>query len=238
VVTDQDTREEAAIGVLVVCPHRLEGEALRLALEQDGAMRVVGMVSDADAARFQVRQDAIDVVVLGWGWAEQARLALQEALLGERRVPPLIVISADTRVAHVQRAIEAGARGFLPADIDLDDLLHAIRSAAHDGDVILHRTLAPAFLSHMAARFEPSGSRASFDSLTRREQEVVDLLARGLSDRDLAQTLFISVRTVQTHLSHIYDKLGAHTRTEVALLAVREGWTTSPSADGTGDGSQ
>lgn len=230
-VADVDTRRDRALGVLVVCPYRMEREVLRLAVEQDGAMRVVGLADDAATARFQARHPETDVVVLGWGWKERECLDVLDALLADAQGLPVLVISAETGVRQIQRAIEGGARGFLPADTDLDDLLHAIRAAAHDDQILVHRTLAPAFLSHLAGRSGPAGPHAPFDSLTPREQEVVRLLARGLTDRDLAQTLFISVRTVQTHLSHIYAKLGVHTRTEVALMAVREGWAASPAAE-------
>lgn len=231
---DTDTRSERGIGVLIVCPHRLEREALGLAVERDHEMRVVGLANGA-SPQYLAGHVGTDVVVIGWGWQERECLDLLQSLLSERAALPVVVISADTRVERIQRAIEAGARGFLPANVDLDDLLHAIRTAFHDDQVGLHRTLAPAFLSHLAARSGSRGPQTLFDSLTPREQEVVRLLAEGLADRDLAQRLFISVRTVQTHLSHIYAKVGVHTRTEVALMAVREGWAPVSTAEGAGD---
>lgn len=226
---DAGTRPDGSLDVLIVCPHRLERESLRLAVEQDEEMGVVGLAADAAAAMELARRPGADVVVLGWGWEAGECIELLERLHAQDGALPVIVISADLHPGHVQRAVQAGARGFLPADVDLDDLIHAVRSAAGGDQMILHRSLAPAFLSHLATEGPPHSPHGPFDSLTRREQEVVRLLARGLGDRDLAQTLFISVRTVQTHLSHIYAKLGVHTRTEVALMAVREGWASLPS---------
>lgn len=235
VAPEADPRTDRVIGVLVVTPHRLEGEVLRLAVEQDGRMRVVGVEDGADTAVFKLQPPGPDVVVLGWGWKGHECLELLRAFRAEREGVPILVISADTRVTHIRQAIEAGARGFLPGSVDLDDLLHAIRTAARHHQVEVHRSLAPALLAHVAARSVPTASPVGYDSLTRREQEVVGLLAHGLTDRDLAQELFISVRTVQTHLAHIYAKLGVHTRTELALLAVREGWATHSAGGARGE---
>lgn len=227
-----------SLAIVIVCPHRLERQSLQLAVEQDDEMVVVGLAADASAAVELVRHSGADVVVVGWGWSERECIEVLGRLHALEQAVPSLVISADVRPAHVQRAIGAGASGFLPADIDVDDMVHAVRSAAHGDQMILHRTVAPAFLSHLASSTSTQKPRGPFDSLTPREQEVVKLLARGLGDRDLAQTLFISVRTVQTHLSHIYSKLGVHTRTEVALMAVREGWASIPSGDVLGPQSQ
>jgi len=234
---DRDTRRDRSLAVFLVCSHRLEGEGLRLALERDGALAVIGTAEDATAALDVVRRRTVDVVVVGWGWQERDCIEVLGRLHAEHPSLPPVVISTEVHPTHVQAAVEAGARAFLPADIDVDDLIHAVRSAARGDQMILHHTLAPAFLAHVAGRSGPRGPRALFDSLTPREQEVVRLLARGLGDRDLAQSLFISVRTVQTHLSHIYDKLGVRTRTEVALMAVREGWASLPPDEDPASGS-
>lgn len=225
---DTAARLNRSIGVLIVCPHRLEREGLRLAVEQDEEIEVVGLADRATAARLG-RHSAADVAVIGWGWTEPECEGILEHLHAENQVLALLVISRDVRPQHVQSAIRAGARGFLPVDVYVDDLIHAIRTAARDDQVTLHPDLTPAFLSYLASASPSEPTPGSFDSLTPREEEVVRLLARGLADRDLAQTLFISVRTVQTHLSHIYAKLGVHTRTEVALMAVREGRASIPS---------
>ena len=213
------------LGVLIVCPHRLEREGLRLIVEQDEGLAVIGLAADASEALDLTGRLAPDVVIVGWGWREARCVEVVEHLHAERPSLPVLVVSADLRPEQIEKALAAGARAFLPADVDLDDLIHAIRTATRD-ETILHPTLVPAFLSYLSSGPAKDSPRRSLDALTRRERDVVRLLARGLGDRDMAQHLFISVRTVQTHLSHIYAKLGVHTRTEAALLAVREGWVS------------
>jgi DNA-binding NarL/FixJ family response regulator len=220
------------LGVLIVCPHRLAREGLRLVVEQDEGIVVVESAADVSEALDLVGRSAPDVVIVGWGWQEGRCVEVVERLHAECPSLPLLVISADLRPEQIQRSLAAGARAFLPADVDLDDLIHAIRTATRE-ETILHPTLVPALLSYLSSGPAKDGPRRSLDALTRRERDVVQLLARGLGDRDMAQHLFISVRTVQTHLSHIYAKLGVHTRTEAALMAVREGWVTLPSDDRT-----
>jgi len=220
------------LGVLVICPHRLEREGLRLVVEQDEGLAVVATAADTAEALDLLGRLAPDVVVVGWGWQEERCVEVVERLHAERPSVPLLVISVDLRPERIQKALAAGARAFLPADVDPDDLIHAVRTTTRE-ETILHSTLVPSFLSYLSSGPTQDGPGRSLDALTRRERDVVQLLARGLGDRDMAQHLFISVRTVQTHLSHIYAKLGVHTRTEVALMAVREGWVSLASDDRT-----
>lgn len=221
-----DTRQSRGVRVLIVCSHRLESEGLRLCLEQDEEITIAGSAGEAVEAVDQARHRDAHVVVAGWGLSQRECAKLLRRLQAAHRGMPALVISADAGPLYVQRLIEAGARGVLPADIDPDELIHAVRTAARSDELVLHCTLVPAFLSHVTRSRVTSDSHRSLESLTPREQEVARLVARGLMDRDIGQSLFISVRTVQTHLSHIYAKLGVHTRTELALMAVRAGWAT------------
>lgn len=225
--TREESPADGVLAVLIVCAHRLEAEGLRLALERDEGLAVVGWTRDATEALGQASRHRADIVVVGWGWRDRECIDVLTRLTARDGGPPVLVVSADVRPSHVRKAIEAGATAFLPADVDPDELIYNVRAAADAEDMILHHTLVPAFLSHVASGPGPEAS-GTFESLTAREQDVVRLVAQGLMDRDIGQALFISVRTVQTHLSHIYAKLGVHTRTEVALMAVRAGWTPLP----------
>lgn len=125
----------------------------------------------------------------------------------------------------MQAALLAGATGYLPLNADSDELVHAIVTTAR-GELTLHREILPALFIYLADQ-TPASIKPKLDVLSSRQQQVLACLARGLSDRDIAQELFISVRTVQTHLAHIYGKLDVHSRTEAAVLAVDAGWFSS-----------
>lgn len=221
--TSADTRQHRQVRVLIVCSHRLESEGLRLCLGQDEEIVVVGAADDAAEVLDQARCRDADIVVVGWGWNERESLPLLRRLGAEPRTVPALVIASDVRLSHVQRVIEAGARAILPADVDPDELIHAVRTAARSDELVLHRTLVPGFLSHVTRGRSSIERDVPFDSLTPREQDVARLVARGLMDRDIGQGLFISVRTVQTHLSHIYAKLGVHGAHPLSCAAVHSG---------------
>jgi len=205
--------------VLVMCRQRLTREGLRLLLEQDDDLEVVGSAGDASEALAAVELQAADAVVLGDDWRGLDCAAQVRRLKAARPGLPVLVISSDLSPEHVQAVLTSGASGYLPLDADVDELVHLLNSVTR-GEVALHPAVMPALLAHLAA-VPDSTEHFAIDTLTPREQEVLTLLGRGLSDRDIAQALFVSVRTVQTHLAHIYEKLDVHTRTEAALIAVR-----------------
>ena len=134
----------------------------------------------------------------------------------------VLILSTNTRPEQVQAALSAGATGYLPLSVHLDELIRAIFTTGRD-ELTLHPALVPPLLTYLAGQSQVDNN-PDLNALSPRQQEVLTCLSRGLSDRDIAQALFISVRTVQTHLAHIYTKLGVHSRTEAAVLAVRAGW--------------
>lgn len=134
----------------------------------------------------------------------------------------ILVIAPEPEPEGVQAALTAGAMGFLPFSATPDELFWAMHNVSR-GQLTLHPALLPPLAAYLAHR-EQQASPPQLEELTPREQEVLAYLVRGASDRDIAQALFLSVRTVQTHLAHIYDKLKVHSRTEAAVRAVRAGW--------------
>ncbi len=134
---------------------------------------------------------------------------------------PLIIadkLNASTALAWLER----GALGCIERDASLPELLNAIRQVAA-GEVSLPRRLALQLVTRMA-RQSPPRENALPEPLSKREREVLTLLAQGLSNKEIAQRLYLSVRTVEGHLANVYGKLNVHSRTEAALYAVRQGW--------------
>ena len=117
--------------------------------------------------------------------------------------------------------LRAGAVGCISASIAADELAVALRQAAR-GEMTLSQDLARDIIAHLA-RGQPIVA-GSYETLTPREQEVLKLVCHGLSNKEIAQRLFLSVRTVENHLANIYGKLCVRSRTEAAILAVQRGW--------------
>lgn len=198
-------------------------------LAQEEDLRLIGLAADVDDASGSLHQLEPDVIVLAFGWGDQDCAAAVRRLKSERPGTPIVIVSPAIRVEQIQEALEAGTDGYLTLEASPDELIHAIYTASR-GEFILHPSVLAALLSRLG---QPAGTETGFSraDFSTREQEVLACLARGLSDRDIAQQLFISVRTVQTHLAHIYAKLGAHSRVEAALAAVQAGWFSPHDAD-------
>ncbi len=161
-----------------------------------------------------------DVFLLDGGIADD----LLSPLLTSFPQTRLLVITDELSESAVLAWLEQGVLGCVERDAPLPDLLNAIRQVAA-GEVSLPQVVALQLVASMA-RQTPPQENALPEPLSSREQEVLTLLAQGLSNKDIAQRLYLSVRTVEGHLANVYGKLGVHSRTEAALYAVRQGWVT------------
>lgn len=119
-------------------------------------------------------------------------------------------------------ALQAGAAGILTTDLSPGDLAAALRQASRD-EIVLSPQIQRAIALEMVSSSAPT-SATHFESLSEREQEVLILICQGLSNKQIAQKLYLSVRTVENHLRRSYQKLGVSSRTEAAVLAMQEGW--------------
>jgi DNA-binding NarL/FixJ family response regulator len=142
-----------------------------------------------------------------------------------RPATAVLVLTAYDDDQYIFALLEAGAAGYLLKDVHADELVKAVR-AVHGGESILH----PAVARKVVDRFaHPAGRRREAigpDPLTERELEVLKSAAQGRSNREIAQQMVLSIRTVQAHLTHIFNKMGVGSRTEAVLKGLREGMLT------------
>lgn len=212
--------------VLIVCTHTLVREGLRLLLAQDEDLHVVGAAADASQALESILQIQPDVILAAYSDGVQNCAAAVQSLKADMPDLPVLVVSPDIHPERVQAVLVAGATGYLPLDANIDELVRAVNTVGR-GELTLHPVILLSLLSYLAGQ-KAEDSQPNLNHLSPREQEILAHLARGLCDRDIAQALFISVRTVQSHLAHIYAKLRVHSRTEAALITVRAGWFSPP----------
>ena len=136
----------------------------------------------------------------------------------------LLIIADELNESAVLAWLEQGVLGCIERDASLPDLLNAIRQVA-TGELSLPQAMALRLVTRMARQMPPKENVLP-EPLSEREREVLALLAQGLGNKEIAQRLYLSVRTVEGHLVNVYGKLGVHSRTEAALYAIRQGWVT------------
>ncbi len=203
--------------VVLVDDHRLMLEAVRMALEADGDFEVVAQTTDPTRAPNLVVEHNPDIVVLDVMMPALDGLTLLDRI--RRRSPDvkIVILSASDDPTIADAALRGGANAFALKQIDPRDLGGVLRQA-------LTGTVAQTFgVSQLQAR-----ERDPEVGLTRRELDVLEALANGLSNSEIASKLFLAEQTVKYHLSNIYKKLGAKNRTEAVRLAVRSGLVANP----------
>lgn len=205
------------VRVLLVDDHRMVGEGLRLLLEAQLDLRVVGQARSLDTALASSLDDGPDVVVaeLMLGPAHGAELvtALQARFPG---AAVLVVTMVEDGVV-AKNVLSAGARGYLPKAAAGADLIDAVRRVAR-GEDYLHHSVGVAL-----ARGEVRAGEEVAVYLSEREMSVGRLLALGHTNAEIADILFVSVRTVETYRAQLFRKLGVHSRAELVRAAVRTG---------------
>ena len=210
------------VRLMLADDHRMLREGLRRSLTDEG-FDVVGEASDGEEAvrlAAEVQPDVIlmDVTMPGMNGVEATR-TLQRTHPDIRSV--MLTMHADESVTA--EAIRAGAVGYLVKDCSTDEIADAIRLAAGDDAAALSPALAGAMLDEVR-RIEPDPPADDADRvITRREVEVLQLIADGCSTPEVAEQLYISQKTVKNHLASIYQKLDARDRTQAVLQAVRMG---------------
>ena len=206
------------ISVLIVDDHAVVRQGLRTFLGLQDDIDVVGEASNGAEAVEQVRRLLPDVVLMDLEMPEMDGIEATRQVRALSLRTQVIVLTSFSDNERVFPSIKAGAIGYLLKDVSPDDLVRAVQ-AAHRGETQLHPEVARKLINEYSNRDEkraPAG-------LTERELDVLRLIARGGSNRDIAEELVISEKTVKTHVSNILSKLHLADRTQAAIYALREG---------------
>jgi DNA-binding NarL/FixJ family response regulator len=207
--------------VLLVDDHAMVRRGLRDFLGMFEDIEVVGEAGDGDEALVVAGELRPDVVVMDLNLPRLDGVAATRELRATQPDVEVVALTGFVEEERVMAAIEAGAAGFLLKDAEPDDVAAAIR-AARNGEMYLD----PAVAGMVARQLRsPSGPATTADdlALTPRERDVLALVAQGLPNRSIGETLGITERTARTHVSNILAKLGLTSRTQAALYAVEQG---------------
>jgi two-component system, NarL family, response regulator LiaR len=213
--------ETEFITVLIADDHRVVRQGLRTFLELMDDIRVVGEACDGLEAVQMVSQLKPDVVLMDLvmpGLDGISATHQVKVLMPDTKVIALTSFTEDDKVFP---AIQAGASSYLLKDVSPDDLVDAIR-AVHRGETRLHPRIAQKLMQQVVLQAAPKRELPAED-LTDRELEVIRAVAQGHNNQKISELLFISEKTVKTHLSNIFSKLGLQDRTQLAIYAIKNG---------------
>jgi len=199
------------ITCLIVDDHEVVREGLRLSLSRSPHIRVVGEAADGKAAVELAERRKPDVVIMDVRMPGMDGLDATKELLEKEPAIAVLIFTAYSERSLLARGLESGAKGYILKEAPHETLVRAIEKVA-GGDSFIDPALMPAFLS----------GKDREDMLTTREREILQLLADGMSNADVAGRLFISQETVKSHVRHILAKLEADTRTHAVAIALRD----------------
>jgi DNA-binding NarL/FixJ family response regulator len=211
------------ISVAIVDDQDLVRGGVRMILETEPDLVVVGDGADADAAVRLVAEHRPDVLLLDIRMPGEDGLAALVRVLELEPPPRVLMLTTFDLDEYVYKALRAGASGFLLKDMAGDQIVEAVRRAAAGADNVL----APAVVGRLVERFTrtgpPAASPETLAALTPREVEVLERIAGGLSNAEIARDLWIGETTVKTHVARILMKLGLRDRVQAVILAYQSG---------------
>jgi DNA-binding NarL/FixJ family response regulator len=212
-----------AIRVLLADDQRLVRSGFRMILRAEPDIEVVGEAADGREAIEAAAKLKPDVVLMDIRMPEVDGLEATRRLMnGDEPRPHVVVLTTFNLDEYVYEALRAGASCFLLKDAPEEQLVSAIRLAA-DGGAMFSPAVTKTLIEEFAQRGQPVPLPPALDELTERETEVLRLLARGLSNRELADHMVVSEHTAKTHVTRILTKLGLRDRTQAVILAYESG---------------
>ncbi len=213
---------EPTIRVLIADDHAIVRKGIRAVLAGEEDIAVVGEAGDGQQAIAQAEKLRPDVILMDLLMSKLDGLEAMRQIAARQIGARVIVLTSSATDDQVFPALQAGALGYLLKDSESEELDHAIRQV-HQGQSTLDPSIARKVLRELNHESEDPPAA---QGLTERERAVLQLLAQGLSNREIADRLMVSQPTVHTHVSSILSKLHLATRTRAALFALREGIAT------------
>jgi NarL family two-component system response regulator LiaR len=211
------------IKVIIADDHVLFREGTRNLIEQEKDLEVVGEASDGEEAVELVTRLSPHVALMDIAMPKVNGVEATRQIKARQPSTAVLILTAYDNDQYILALLEAGAAGYLLKNVSGKELVNAIR-AVYAGEAVLHPTIAQKVFSRFGTAEGQPSELAQLAELSERELEILRLAAKGLSNQDIAEKLFLSRRTVQAHLGNIFRKMDVGSRTEAVLQALRKGW--------------
>ncbi len=212
----------AKIKVVVADDHAIVREGVRMILAKEPDIEVVGEAGDGQEALDLVTKVRPHVVIMDISMPGMGGIEATERLRERHSDTHVLALTMHEDESYVFQLLRAGASGYVLKRAAAADLVQAVRASAK-GEAFLYPSVARKVVEDYLRRVEKGEERERYDGLTTREKEILTHIAEGSSNQQIAEKLYISIKTVQTHRAHILEKLGLHDRTELVRYAIRKG---------------
>jgi two-component system response regulator NreC len=212
----------AKIKVVIADDHAIVREGVRMILAKEKDIEVVGEAADGQQALEFVETHKPTVVIMDISMPGMGGIEATQKLKERHPKVAVLALTMHEDESYVFQLLRAGASGYVLKRAAAQDLVQAVRAAAN-GEAFLYPSVARKVVADYLKRVEAGEERTRYDGLTDREKEILTHIAQGLANQQIAEKLFISIKTVQTHRAHILEKLGLHDRTELVRYAIRKG---------------
>ena len=210
------------IRILLADDHTVMRKGLRLLLERQPNLTVVGEASDGRETVELCESEQPDVVVMDVAMPNLNGIEASRQIVARNPHVAIAILSMHCDESYVIRSLKAGAKAYLLKDSAESDLIHAIL-AISNGKSYFSPAISKILMEDYMRQLEDKGVEDTYELLTTREREILQLVAEGKTNKDVANLLNLSLYTVETHRTHILQKLGLHSVPELILYAVRKG---------------
>lgn len=210
------------INILIADDHEVVRRGLCAVLEMDKTFSVVGEAESGNQAFEQAKKTKPDIVIMDIMMADMDGISASKMIKKECSNTKVIILTAMQSDKDIFEALGAGVSGYLHKDIRPSELINAIKTVA-DGQSLFDSQVASKFMTQFSTEQSSMRPMRVAQQLTCRETEVLQFMASGMRNKEIAQRMFVSEKTVKTHVSNILRKLGQNDRTQAALYAIRTG---------------
>ncbi len=210
------------ITVLLVDDHRLLREGIKSLLEKAPDIEVVGEASEGGEAVAKAQQLCPDIVLMDITMPGMNGLEATRQIKALRPATKVLILSMHESNQYISQFLRSGASGYVLKDSAASELVGAIH-VVHQGDAFLYPSIARKLLEEYLQKAQAGEETDSYDGLTSREREILKMIAEGKSNKEIADVLSLSIRTVHAHRANLMGKLHMHDRTELVRYAIRKG---------------